>query len=433
MLTRIICFVLFLSLAFGVVFAESFNMSLVGTWTSPGGDDFSHSSTGYRPLTVIGDRAFIAATDKIYAVDISDPSSPSLDTTFGSGTSLCTDGEFLIACDGYCLKRYEPDSTYPALIDSYCCPGIHIIGFSCAASQNTAGDTAVVITWSWGGVNGFRYLPEWDLYTITLGGDGFTYIGAYIDYPTVFRTRYYTYDDTFEGVYGIEWLIISVGDPYGPTSGVSFDTISWVGGVPHDPQGFWPWDIVGNDSLVYVSRSQGYIGCWKYEEPGSIYTISHISDWQMSEGWHWLYLLGDILYAGTAGGVFVFDMSDAANPDTLAYAFGPFGMYVCAQDSFVYSCNTGRLFIHKIDDMQIGEIEYERDYKYTLFPNPVSPNSICRLSAIVSSAKLYDLTGKMIAETDHTSTLKVPDECGLYFVRIKTNDGQEIIKKIVVM
>ena len=423
---------LFLLVAFTLSFPQdSYNMTLVGVWMSPGGEDFA-CGLGYRPLTVIGDRAFIAARDKIYAVDISDPSHPSLDTTFGSGTSLCTDGEYLFATDGYCFRRYNPTVTYPTLIDSYCCPGMHIVGFSCAASQNATGDTGVIVTWDWTGIFGRRYLPEWSLYTVSLGGvcARCLWRGVYIDYPVVMRLWYRTYDDTFEGIYGIEELKVVVFNPLTDHT-AGFDTTSYSACGPGE--GFYPFDIAGNDSLVFVTRDNGFIGCWRIEEPGSIYALQHLCDWRMSEGWQWLDLEGNILYAGAAGGVFVFDISDPAHPETLGYAFGAFGMYVCGRDSFVYSCNTGALYIHKIEGMQTGEVDIEREYDYALSPNPVSPNRLVRLKGEAKKLEIYDIKGRLIYDTKNAEFFRAPRECGIYLVRIVLANGAEAVKKILVM
>ena len=423
---------LFLLVAFTLSFPQdSYNMTLVGVWMSPGGEDFA-CGTGYRPLTVIGDRAFIAAGDKIYAVDISDPAHPSLDTTFGSGTSLCTDGEYLFATDGYCFRRYNPTVTYPTLIDSYCCPGMHIVGFSCAASQNATGDTGVIVTWDWTGIFGRRYLPEWSLYTVSLGGvcARCLWRGVYIDYPVVMRLWYRTYDDTFEGIYGIEELKVVVFNPLTDHT-AGFDTTSYSACGPGE--GFYPFDIAGNDSLVFVTRDNGFIGCWSIEEPGSIYALQHICDWRMSEVWEWLDLEGNILYLGTGGGVFALDVSDPVHPETLGYAFGAFGMYVCGRDSFVYSCNTGALYIHKIEGMQTGEVEIERGYEYALSPNPVSPNRLVRLKGEAKKLEIYDIKGRLIYDTKNAEFFRAPRECGIYLVRIVLDNGAEAVKKILVM
>ncbi|MCD6531453.1 hypothetical protein J7K99_03295, partial [bacterium] len=236
---------LFLLVAFTPSFPQdSYNMTLVGVWMSPGGEDFA-CGLGYRPLTVIGSRAFIAAGDKIYAVDISDPAHPSLDTTFGSGTSLCTDGKYLFACDGTCFRLYNPDSLFPSLIDTLrTYPGNHVVGFSCAASSNE-GDTGAIMTWDWRGIIGISYTSEgfFGLYTISLGGDcdRCLWRGVYIDYPAVMDLWYETYDDTFEGIYGIEDLDIAVYNPLTDQI-ASFDTNSYAACGPGE--GFYPFDIV---------------------------------------------------------------------------------------------------------------------------------------------------------------------------------------------
>ena len=101
--------VAFLLLSFAFLFARSdsvvyYNMELVGVWTTPDSTPFMYDfffAFTNSPLAVIGDRAYIVCTHGwphyIYAVDISDPTSPVLDTIwYARGTSICTDGEYLV-------------------------------------------------------------------------------------------------------------------------------------------------------------------------------------------------------------------------------------------------------------------------------------------------------------------------------------------------
>ena len=215
----VLLFLLFLfSLAFSQ--SDSLNMRLLGTWTSPDSFDFSHRLLAmpnlFGALTVLDDHAYLAAGSLIYSIDISNLNSPTKDTVFGGGRSICTDGTYLITCCWRQFRRYDPNSNPPTFMDSVYWPDYHITGFACDAMLNEAGDSGVVTTWDWTGVIAFRYLPSWRHYS----HDG-THIWTEQYYsscisntrppglfqPIIFYTSAWNYPDTSE--YPPYYLLIS--------------------------------------------------------------------------------------------------------------------------------------------------------------------------------------------------------------------------------
>ncbi len=448
----VLLFLLFLfSLAFSQ--SDSLNMRLLGTWTSPDSFDFSHRLLQMPnlvgALTVLDDHAYLAAATKIYSIDISNLNSPTQDTVFGGSTSICTDGTYLLVSGGNCIRRYTPNTNPPTFLDSIYWPGYHMVGFACDAMLNEAGDSGVVTTWDWTGVIAFRYLPTWRHYSHVHIGE--QYFSSCISntrppglfQPIIFYTSAWSFPDTSEYPYTDinGWKIRNPNHGYG-----SWDTSAWA--CDRYPfEGGRPFDIVAGDSLIFVSRGNSWtsatkklIGVFYYSDTSGgpwPWKIYHIDEWEMNKDYISLYLnkTQRILYAGSFDGVLVLDVCDPCNPETLGYYYGSGGDDVIAlNDSIVLSTNGYTLFIHQVVGMDIQcSNEKCTDFDYAIFPNPINRSAKCKLPDVVKRAQVFDLTGRLVSNTENTSEITVPQTCGLYLLRIKTTNGQRILKKILVI
>jgi hypothetical protein len=137
-------------------------------------------------------------------------------------------------------------------------------------------------------------------------------------------------------------------------------------------------------------------------------------------------------------GYYPISTSELAVKENYIYGFGGLG-YLCSElavkENYIYGFGgLGYLCILEMDTNSIQECKFECPQDdFDLFPNPINRSAKCKLPDVVKRAQVFDLTGKLVSNTENTSEITVPQTCGLYLLRIKTANGMEILKKIFVI
>jgi hypothetical protein len=71
--------------------------------------------------------------------------------------------------------------------------------------------------------------------------------------------------------------------------------------------------------------------------------------------------------------------------------------------------------------------------RFRVYPNPVTSGTLVQLSAEAEQVDVFDLTGRLVSSSKHTSVIRTEDmNEGIYLLRVYTrNGGTETLKLVV--
>jgi hypothetical protein len=99
--------------------------------------------------------------------------------------------------------------------------------------------------------------------------------------------------------------------------------------------------------------------------------------------------------------------------------------------------NSNQIFFSKLNSL-LDTAAFENDLSFTVFPNPVSSNSMINFNEDLDNASLtlFDISGKEIRRQVFSGKQLTFEKgnlsAGIYFIKISTNDKKSNIKKIVI-
>jgi len=415
----VVLFLLAFCLCFGQ--ADSLNMRRIGTWIAP--DTVSFYGWPSTAFTVIGDKAFLgsgAGGGTIWQIDISDPTSPELDTVFVGRGSLGSWSHYLYAAGGRHLQVFDVTQT----------PPIMLAETTGAYAYNAAdADSGYVVSFRWGWPSGWNIFdvsePENPVVIFEIGGDyDWEDRDTYIKFP-------YAYITGYMDLYG---------DPdYDAAMGVSvldLDTLPYLHGwgnlrpFPHGVTGYYPWSIVANESLIFVG-ADGATHVYSFD---TLEGVQHLCSWNGTSLFT-LSLSNGLLYGCSGYGTVVLDVCEnACSPETVAY-HPAFAADVIIGDSLLIGYGSNGIVILKKTGGGLGcqgNLCPAKDIRFSLLPNPAAGYTNLLINAPGVEVFFYDIAGRLHDRAKGAQKIDLHNfSPGLYLAVAHAGNQTYVVKLLV--
>jgi len=426
-MSRIIFVVSFFLLAFCLCFGQdSLNMRRIGTWIAP--DTVGFYGWPSNSFTVIGNKAFLgsgAGGGTIWQIDISDPTSPELDTVFAStGGSLGSWGYYLYACGGRRLRIFDTRQTPPLLV------GDTTGSYAYNAADADSGYVVSFRAWSPLGITRFDVSDPENPFVIYEGGGSYEgqISDIYVRYP-------YAYSVSYFDLYG---------DPdYDVLAGPCVSELAEPGGwcyehyfAPGDP-GQYPWSIVANESLIFVGAN-GATHVYSYD---TLSGVELLCSWDTLYG-GWDNIRNNLLAGSMMGRAKIANICEPCEPELVAWYQGdssvPSAGYAKFIDdsTIIYGGRRG-IVIFRLDTSIVGmqcRLDSQPEQWFELFPNPLFRGQSARVIANKNiNINLYDIAGRLKMRISNTDTINAKDISPGLYLAVAHFGKHVIVKKLLVL